>query len=241
MCLVILFDGANNWPSLRYETEFEDLAIGVLDICYETDKKMAKLALVRKLIEWGDTTCLDIAYAAEQMKFMEHDCCQTKLQRVWKGNTQIHTLGQWALFFSAMIFPFLIPKMTFLIKDYKEVLSVENNQKQLHSNQVKTSFGEKMKNLFCRWKSEFPNTGYETRRIGGQLDDVTFWEGIGYYYKAPITKFLWNIYSYITLLVLFSWFILTDLRPSNEENSPGTVEKIVMGWVGTLIIEELRQ
>ncbi|XP_077980495.1 transient receptor potential cation channel subfamily M member-like 2 [Glandiceps talaboti] len=236
---------------VKHADEFEDLAIGVMENCYEDNKKMSKLALVRKLPEWGGTTCFSIAYSAEQMKFIEHDCCQTKLQRVWKGNVQIHSYKQWAKYVFAFIFPFIIPSMTFLANDYQaefdpeEESNASKDEKQEETKEDKQKLEltrwEKVKNVL-RWTSSYqPGKGSDVRHIGGEPDDVTLWEGLSYYYKAPVSKFYFSTILYIALLFLFSWFILTDLRPASENNSPSVVEWIVIAWVATLMVEEIRQ
>ncbi|XP_070581223.1 transient receptor potential cation channel subfamily M member 5-like [Ptychodera flava] len=231
--------------------EFESLAVGVLESCYESDKRMSKLALVRKLTAWGGSTCLSVAYAADQMKFIEHDCCQTKLQRVWKGNVQIHSVPQWIGFLIATMFPFIIPGMTFLAKDYKQgLLKIneddksrdEKREEQSKEEKQKLPLYQRVKNCLFRWDSKYScERQCEIRRIGGEEDDVTLWEGLGYFYKAPVTKFYYGVIMYIVLLILFSIFILTDLRPADQPNSPGWIEIVVIAWVGTLLIEECRQ
>ncbi|XP_077863011.1 transient receptor potential cation channel subfamily M member 8-like [Saccoglossus kowalevskii] len=76
-------------------SKFEDLATVVINYSYGEDRRFAKLALVRQLPDWGDTTCLAVASAAKQMTFMEQECCQSKLNRVWNGNLQFHSAWQW--------------------------------------------------------------------------------------------------------------------------------------------------
>ncbi|XP_070549238.1 transient receptor potential cation channel subfamily M member-like 2 isoform X2 [Ptychodera flava] len=68
-----------------------------------------------------------------------------------------------------------------------------------------------------------------------------FFISVRNYYTAPITKFVYNFVSYIVLLLLFAFFLLTDLRPYGEANSPGTIEWIVVVWVTTMVVEEVRQ
>ncbi|XP_070579638.1 transient receptor potential cation channel subfamily M member-like 2 [Ptychodera flava] len=218
---------------LKHADEFEHLATGVLESCYEADKDLSKLALVRTLPAWGNTTCLSIAYSAKHMNFMEHDCCQSKLQRVWKGNLLIHSTIQWLKFFVGTILP-IFPFMTFLAKDFAAIYERDGDKKA-----TSRKFG--CANYFFRWRSVYPKMGTEVRQSGFKEEDVTFWEGMRYFYTAPISKFLYSMVSYIILLLLFAYFILTDLRPNGEANSPGIIEWIVVIWVGTLVVEEVRQ
>ena len=72
-------------------SDFEELAVGVLNECYQRDKNMAHRLLVRELRLWGNTTLMTIADSAEQMDFMGHTACQTKLNKIWKGKMALYT------------------------------------------------------------------------------------------------------------------------------------------------------
>ncbi|XP_070579637.1 transient receptor potential cation channel subfamily M member-like 2 isoform X2 [Ptychodera flava] len=218
---------------LQHAVEFERMATGVLDSCFEANKDLSNKVLVRTLPAWGNTTCLSIAYSAKHMIFMKQDCCQSKLQRVWKGNLLIHSKIQWLMFFVGTLLP-IFSIMTFLSDDLGE---------RSKANGVKCKIDKcrKFANYFFRWSSVYSKTERTVRRSGFEEEDVTFWEGMRYYYTAPITKFLYSMVSYIILLLLFAFFILTDLRPRDEANSPGIIEWVVVVWVGTLVVEEVRQ
>ena len=72
-------------------SDLEDIAVGILSECYQRDKVMAHKLLVRELETFGHTTLLTIADSAEQMEFMGHTCCQTKLNKIWKGKMALYT------------------------------------------------------------------------------------------------------------------------------------------------------
>ena len=72
-------------------SEFESLAVGVLNACYQKDKELSHDLLIRELDQWGNKTLFVLADAGQQMDFMEHTCCQTKLNRNWKGKIALHT------------------------------------------------------------------------------------------------------------------------------------------------------
>ena len=72
-------------------SEFEELAIGVLNQCYQTDKKLAHLLLTRRLDLWANKTLFAIADDAQQMSFMEQSCCQTQLNKSWSGRLAQNT------------------------------------------------------------------------------------------------------------------------------------------------------
>jgi len=58
---------------------------------YESDQAMSHELLLRKNKSWGQQTLFALAHTAEQMDFMEQDCCQTKLNKIWFGRIQTYT------------------------------------------------------------------------------------------------------------------------------------------------------
>ena len=65
--------------------------MGVLNECYQRDKDMSHDLLVRENPTWGNSTLFVMADSSEQMEFMGHSCCQTKLNRIWKGKMALYT------------------------------------------------------------------------------------------------------------------------------------------------------
>lgn len=70
---------------------FEQLAQGVLNECFQRDKDITHKLLVRELNTWQDKTLLSIAASAEQMDFIGHTACQTKLNYIWRGKITAYT------------------------------------------------------------------------------------------------------------------------------------------------------
>ena len=70
---------------------FETNASGVLGELYESKPTMARELLERPLQSWRQRTVLAVADAADQMDFMEHECCQTKIKKKWFGKIATHT------------------------------------------------------------------------------------------------------------------------------------------------------
>jgi len=70
---------------------FETNASGVVEELYESDQAMSHELLLRKLRSWGERTLFAVADTAEQMDFMEQDCCQTKLNKIWFGRITTYT------------------------------------------------------------------------------------------------------------------------------------------------------
>lgn len=67
------------------------MAIGVLNECYKNDQAMSHRLLIRELDLWGQRNVFSMSDNAHQMEFMVHDCCQTKLTKIWFGKMAIYT------------------------------------------------------------------------------------------------------------------------------------------------------
>ena len=65
----------------------------------------------------GSSTTLTIADAAELMDFMGHTCCQTKLNKIWKGKMALYT-STWKIVL-CMFLPFFLPLIKFCANEYE--------------------------------------------------------------------------------------------------------------------------
>ncbi|KAI0243175.1 hypothetical protein LSAT2_030950 [Lamellibrachia satsuma] len=86
---------------------FDDLAVGVLNTCYDKDTDMARQLLTRKLSNFGGKTTLELAVEAHSKKFVERAACQTLLDSIWWGKMALDTCRIKVVF--SMLLPFLIP------------------------------------------------------------------------------------------------------------------------------------
>ena len=66
-----------------FVSEFEKIALDVIQMCYETNQKDAKLLLMREIPQFGNLTCLQIAKIAQDISFMSHPCVQESLSTIW--------------------------------------------------------------------------------------------------------------------------------------------------------------
>lgn len=71
--------------SVSVFSEFETLAIGVLDECFNEDEVLAEMLVERELPKWGGMCALNLAAAAKAEKFLAHPCCQSSLNSLWKS------------------------------------------------------------------------------------------------------------------------------------------------------------
>ena len=73
------------FPLVFLFSEFENLAIGVLDECYDEDEVLAEMLVEREIPKWGGMCALNLAAAAHGEKFLAHPCCQSSLNSIWKS------------------------------------------------------------------------------------------------------------------------------------------------------------
>ena len=72
-------------------SEFESLAVKLLDSCYINDEDLAQSLIVRALEPFGWLTCMDIAQLAEDQNFIAHSSCQILFNRLWMGGIILDT------------------------------------------------------------------------------------------------------------------------------------------------------
>ncbi|CAF4634136.1 unnamed protein product [Didymodactylos carnosus] len=74
--------------SIRHEYEeeanyFELFAIECLTCCYNNDKEYACELVIRQVDLFGGVTCLQVAVAADNKKFLHEETCQLALTNIW--------------------------------------------------------------------------------------------------------------------------------------------------------------
>jgi len=65
--------------------EFEKEASELLGVLYEIDQDKSHDLLTRELPTWNGSNVFELADKASLMDFMKHECCQTKLDKIWHG------------------------------------------------------------------------------------------------------------------------------------------------------------
>jgi hypothetical protein len=59
------------------------MAVKVLDKCYDANEEKAQYLLIREIKKFSDSTVLQIAVAADDLKVVAHSCTQSLLTRLW--------------------------------------------------------------------------------------------------------------------------------------------------------------
>ncbi len=70
-------------------SEYETLAIGVLNECFGEDENRTADILIRELPNWGRVTSLSLAVAAENKNFIAHSGVQNLLSQIWLGKLSV--------------------------------------------------------------------------------------------------------------------------------------------------------
>ncbi|CAL1535907.1 unnamed protein product [Lymnaea stagnalis] len=208
----------------------ENFAISVLNECYMRSKLDAHTLLYRDMKQLGNIPILVLAERQQLMDFAEHPACQTKLTSIWKSDISPRTSQLMILLTSVL--PFLIMFMKFNVPDHK---SAKSNQVEAVGSTCLPSSKKPLKELskFTKLKEVKVGCSGENR--------LNVFRALYKFYSAPVTKFTTNIMAYIILLGLFSYFLLTNIQPVGEPNSPSVIEYIVWAWFATMFLEEIRQ
>ncbi|CAC5384044.1 TRPM1 [Mytilus coruscus] len=200
------------WESSRH---YEDLAYSVMTELYLNDRKHARRLLVTEVKRYNSTTIFEITEKFTLMKFMGHAACQTKLNKIWKGRITGETSNLKAIVFAVTILPIL---KWDIVKLHKTGETAKNKGNQ----SVRSNTKEKENYTTC-----LPSTPNWMKKLY-------------YFYNSPLIKFLFSVLTYITMLAIFSLFVLTDLHPM-EEKFPSIYEYIVYVWAASTLAEEIRQ
>ena len=77
--------------------EFQELAVGVIDVCYKTDHELAKRLVEQKSMIWRGKTRMDVAVLANCKFFLATACVQACVEGYWKGNLRckVRSLRKW--------------------------------------------------------------------------------------------------------------------------------------------------
>ncbi|XP_066433176.1 transient receptor potential cation channel subfamily M member 2 [Eleutherodactylus coqui] len=90
--------------------EYEQKAIGVFSESYRKDEERALKLLIRVSEAWGQTTCLQLALEAKDMKFVSQGGVQAFLTRVWFGELSVDN-DLWRVIVCMIFFPLLYTRL----------------------------------------------------------------------------------------------------------------------------------
>ncbi|XP_013398789.1 transient receptor potential cation channel subfamily M member 2 [Lingula anatina] len=215
---------------------YEEIACGVLNECHLSDEARASQELlIRELPNYGNSTCLQLAVEGDNKTFISHACCQSLLNQIWMGKMS-HKNKLWRIWLS-ILFPPLLLGLIYFREDEQSRFANKNKGKQDNPR------GLKRQRSAYPIKKKASDAGPGAKNLGDEGLDIrntgrklTWYDRIRFFYNAPLTTFLHNCISYLCFLMLFSYILLTNFYPTVS-----TAEYILMVWVFTLLVEEVRQ
>ena len=83
------------------------MAYDLLDICFKKNEDKAKNLLIKRVQEYGNSTPLQLAIVAHDLKFVSHLCCQKLLIKLWFGKVIPETPA--LRLYASIAFPPLAP------------------------------------------------------------------------------------------------------------------------------------
>ncbi|CAH1774148.1 unnamed protein product [Owenia fusiformis] len=249
---------------MQQSTKWGERALGVLNACFAADEERAGKLLVRELELFGNTTVIALAVNAKDQTFISHSCCQSMLNDIWMGKMSVDN-HWWRLMVSI-----ICPPLLWLLIRFKEPPSsvesqgaprIENTHR--HENgttppsAVNSATSRKPEQVeLTRVQSAGQGTSSSRERLvpsrqqstvsQSAVEDlhkplpkkptVSAFSKFTYFYNAPKVTFIHNCLAYIVFLLLFSYLMLVSFSPDFN-----IIEIIIIVWVFTIFIEEIRQ
>ncbi|XP_070540267.1 transient receptor potential cation channel subfamily M member-like 2 [Ptychodera flava] len=209
--------------------KFEHLAVSVLEECYDTDEVLAEMLIERRHSTWGGRNILNVAAEANCKEFISHACCQSLLNKIWKGGIKSSPL-QVVL---AGLIPCLMLKLKYKEKNKDEELTpCEKISVYINAPVSKFWGGSFLYIIFLLWYSyailfnfnATPNLGdcllfgwictlivEEFRQSIIPEENETVLQKIWKWAKS-----WWNIMDLVSILIAIIGFILRWFEPTLE-------------------------
>lgn len=217
----------------RMSKIFEELAIGVLDMCYNENSSMSQTILRLELghlhmrhhsPDFND--CISMAFAGRKLQFISHPACLALIEREWMGEIDPMTSKFWI--FVTAVFPILLWQSSV-------------GHIQFRGDAITSLFGNLGEDAIERSASDLDLEDEEFD--GGDSEEIMinglFRKGanrFALFYRAPYVKFCLDIVSFAVLVVLY---LYTLLHFSNDELDSSEI--VLLCWMTVISVEELGQ
>ena len=104
-----------------YSTVFEELALDLLEYCYQSDDDLTEYLLTASLDNWSRQTCLKLAVTASNLKFLAHPLSQAILANLWMGGLRMRKNPGFKIALG-LIFPLTILQLEFKTREELELM-----------------------------------------------------------------------------------------------------------------------
>ncbi|PNF25766.1 hypothetical protein B7P43_G12368, partial [Cryptotermes secundus] len=231
----------NIYEDLRnYGTEFENIALELLDFCYQKDHDQAAQLLTCELENWSGETCLNLAVAANHKALLAHPCSQIILGDLWMGGLCSSKCINLKVILG-LLCPFYITTLEFKSKEELQLmpqteeehinLIEENKSTEGQHADIHCNVGTDAEIVNSQENYGMRNTVVQRNEDVTKHDDIkqnfrfppNYFE-VKYnqllsprkklyeFYTAPITKFWAHAIGYLVFLYTFTYMLLTKIE-----------------------------
>ena len=212
---------------------YETQAKKILEECSRTDFSRAVALFLSASKNWGDKTLCELALSGKHVMFLDQECCRYALEITW--NSPIKQIQEkYSEILKSQLIKEKIQTLKSQLSNTKieegetpeesfEATSVDETVEKEHNNTTNPNdAGQKQNSIICLC-------------VNSVSDKFKYI----YTHKlhSPLFKFILHFLSYVTFLVLFSYFLLFDV----DKEKLSKYEILVWCWIISMCLEEIRQ
>ncbi|CAF1045612.1 unnamed protein product [Rotaria sordida] len=188
------------------------------------DKQQACELIVRHVNLYGRVTCLQMALAADDKKFLYEDACQAVLTNIWYD--KVDPVRERAVLAVNMLTLGISQIFISLYEKYNltssRITSATQTYTSMHS------------------KRQLKKTGIDYTNDYGKSETV--FRHFLHFHNRPIVKYFYTCFGYALFLLCFSYYMLYAFDPlSNGTLRIHWTEILTIITVTTMLVEEVRQ
>uniref|UniRef100_A0A803TFL3 non-specific serine/threonine protein kinase n=1 Tax=Anolis carolinensis TaxID=28377 RepID=A0A803TFL3_ANOCA len=216
----------------KYSNEFGQLALDVLDNAFKQNEQMAMKLLTYELKNWSNSTCLKLAVSVGLRPFVSHTCTQMLLSDMWMGRLKMRKNSWFKVILSILLPP------TILMLEFKtkaEMSHVPQSQEFHHTWYHGDPSTSAVKDDFSLVRTEKQNER-QTSSTNNEQGALPLSRKVYEFYSAPIVKFWFHTMAYLAFLMLFTYMVLVEMKPT-----PIVPEWLVIIYIFTTSIEKVRE
>ena len=186
--------------------KYTEQAMAIMTICGQISETKASIMIRRACKEWSGFSALEIAYRTPNITFFDHVQVRRAEQLLWYGRVNERNSSYMALHIARIP---VIGIFFYTIFYWMGWIEIHNNR----------AF----------------RTDKENEEFYRMYDEKWHYSFIRFY-RSPKSVFVTNLYLYIVLLLIFSWFLMF-----NYCDYPTKLEVLLLIWVLSMFIDEIRQ
>ena len=190
---------------LDQRTKYTEQAMEILTICGRVSETKASVMIRRSCEEWSGFSALEIAERTPNITFFDHVQVRRVEQLLWYGRVNEQNSNYFALHLARLP---LVGFVFFFLFYYTGIIQIHHN----HAFKTKAKNEEFYENHDEKWYNSFIR-----------------------FYRSPKSVFVTNLYFYVVMLLLVSWFLMF-----NYCDYPTKLEMFLLIWIISMFIDEIR-